>query len=399
MSRDRRDPRAEKIAQFVPVGATRPRYDRARQVRSSGRPRRDPRTIFATARVPGQGRVRIDRSQHVPLVSGVSPQVKNEPATPVIRIVEEPAFLVFAVLDADGGRLSRFDRQVLGAARLLADAKDGGGAVVALVGGDAENLGQAGADRLVVLGETDVDASCRASQILSVMNELEPRHILFPESLSGGDLARRLAMRSGERLMSDVEHLTARQSVRACGGGRGEQASAPPRLMSIGEDRVAAYMDRPCEARPIEIVTLAPEQNNSILKSEVVPADPSSMSLAEADFVVSAGNGVTDFEAFRELSHALKATPGASRVVCDAGLMPREAQVGASGTVLSADCYLAMGIAGAPQHLQGIAGCEHVIAVNTDLHAAMVERAGLAIVQDAQKVMPALLRILGERNA
>ena len=34
------------------------------------------------------------------------------------------------------------------------------------------------------------------------------------------------------------------------------------------------------------------------------------------------------------------------------------------------------------------------MAVNTDLHAAMIERAGLAIVQDAQTVMEALLRRL-----
>ena len=74
-------------------------------------------------------------------------------------------------------------------------------------------------------------------------------------------------------------------------------------------------------------------------------------------------------------------------------------QVGASGTVLAADCYLALGIAGAPQHLQGVAGCRHVIAVNTDLHAAMVERAELAIVADAHPVMEALLRLLRDENA
>ncbi|MGU3384947.1 hypothetical protein ACLBYG_10610 [Methylobacterium sp. D53M] len=39
------------------------------------------------------------------------------------------------------------------------------------------------------------------------------------------------------------------------------------------------------------------------------------------------------------------------------------------------------------------------MAVNTDLHAAMIERAGLAIVQDAQAVMPALLRLLAEEAA
>ena len=34
------------------------------------------------------------------------------------------------------------------------------------------------------------------------------------------------------------------------------------------------------------------------------------------------------------------------------------------------------------------------MAVNTDLHAAMIERAGLAIVADAQPVMEALKRLL-----
>jgi electron transfer flavoprotein alpha subunit len=55
---------------------------------------------------------------------------------------------------------------------------------------------------------------------------------------------------------------------------------------------------------------------------------------------------------------------------------------------------LAFGIAGAPQHLQGVAGVEHVIAVNTDLHAAMIKRARLAIIADAQLVIPALHALL-----
>ncbi len=37
--------------------------------------------------------------------------------------------------------------------------------------------------------------------------------------------------------------------------------------------------------------------------------------------------------------------------------------------------------------------CERVLAVNTDLHAEMVKRADLAIIADAQKVMPALTRL------
>ncbi len=327
----------------------------------------------------------------VPVLEG------TETAERAIRTIESPTFLVFAIMDAEAGRLSRFDRQVLGAARRLADAGDGGGAVVAVVAHEAEGLGDAGADRLMLVEAVDA-AAAEAQRLAQLVGLHQPRHVLFAENGRGGDLARRLAVKLGLPLLSDVEHLTAKQAVRAIECGRREQGGTPPRLMSLGEDRVPAYDERPCEARVMGIEAPAMGAASAILASEIIAADPATMSLAEADFVVSAGNGVSDFEAFREVAAALGATPGASRVVCDAGLMPRESQVGASGTVLSADCYFALGIAGAPQHLQGIAGCEHVIAVNTDLHAAMVERAGLAIIQDAQKVMPALLRLLKERQ-
>ena len=76
------------------------------------------------------------------------------------------------------------------------------------------------------------------------------------------------------------------------------------------------------------------------------------------------------------------------------GSLSRDRQVGASGTSVEARCYFAFGISGAPQHLQGITRCENVIAINTDPHAPMMKRADLAIVADAQAVMPALARLL-----
>jgi electron transfer flavoprotein alpha subunit len=122
--------------------------------------------------------------------------------------------------------------------------------------------------------------------------------------------------------------------------------------------------------------------------------DPASIPLEEADLIVSAGNGVTDWASFHAVAAGLGAAEAGSRVVCDAGLLPRDRQIGASGVLVAPRCYLAFGIAGAPQHLQGIADCKRVIAVNTDLHAAMVGRADLAIVADAQAVLPALARKL-----
>ncbi len=398
MSRPRRDPRAQRASRSVASATARPRFDLAATLSKRGRTRRDPRASFAASRIGGHARLRIDRASHsVGLVGG--PGREEAVAFEAnVRIVDEPAFTVLAVLGASNGRLSRFDRQILGAGRLLADAGEGSGAVVAVLPQATEGLGEAGADRVLILTEDGLgDAAATIERFLALDGHVGPRHWLFAENGFGGDLARRLAVRLNQPILTDVEHLTARQAVRASHGGLREEAGPPPRLMTIQEDRVASYADRPCEARLLDAQTVSADATDSaIIATEIIPGDPSSMSLVEADFVVSAGNGVSDFEAFGQLAAALRATQGASRVVCDAGLMPREAQVGASGTVLSADCYFALGIAGAPQHLQGIAGCEHVIAVNTDLHAAMVERAGLAIVQDAQKVMPALLHLLRE---
>ncbi|GAB4067216.1 electron transfer flavoprotein subunit alpha/FixB family protein [Ancylobacter sonchi] len=392
MSRTRRDPREEREARRLD-GNARPRW-RLDTPPSSSRLRRDPRREAEAARVPGAARLRLDRSGRVAGTLAPPPIAAEPIAAPTIRIIEAPAFLIAVVPDAPGGRLTPLDRQLLGAARLLSDA--GGGAVLVLSFGAVDGLGAAGVDRTVALAAPPGgDPTMRTAELAGLLAALQPRHMLFPESATGGDLARRLAARIGEALFAGAESLTARLATRPAGNRHVEQRAAPPRLVTLAPDAQLPHTGTVHEARRLEAPEIAPAPaHDAILSVEDLPVAADALPLAEADFVVSAGSGVTDFELFRELARALGATPGASRMVCDAGLMPRAAQVGASGTVLEAACYLALGISGAPQHLQGVARCEHVVAVNTDLHAAMVERAGLAIIADAQQVMPALIAAL-----
>lgn len=391
MTRPRRDPRAERVAQCIASGGPRPRFDRT--ARPDGRrPRRDPRAEREGQRVAGQARRRYDLSQV--LRQGEPVAAQAAPPPPEIVTIDAPAFLVVAVPDAAGGRLSVHDRQVLGAARLLAGRE---GAVAVLVAGDCDGCGEAGADRLIRLedGGAGYDPAGRAARIAAALAVLRPRHIVFPESPDGGDIARRVAVGLGETPFTQAEGITASGLIRPARGRRVEQQAAPGLLITLAADAVAAYGGPPREARPIPVEI--PEcRARTAFSARHIPADPATVPLASAEFVAAAGNGLTDLATFQKLVAALRATPGASRVLCDSGLMPRRTQVGASGTVLTATCYLALGISGAPQHLQGIASCAHVVAVNTDLHAAMIERAGLAIVQDAQRVMPALLRLLAE---
>jgi electron transfer flavoprotein alpha subunit len=355
------------------------------------RQRRDPRAETLSLRVAGTARPRIDRAGGGGIAVAAPP-----PATAALRVVEQPAFLVVAVADAPHGRLSPHDRQLLGAARVLADAE--GGAVLLLAPPLAEPAGLAGADR-VAWTDTQPDAydpEGQAAAVVAAILASPPRYVLFPESPDGGDLARRVAALTGEALFGDVEALSPRTVIRPARAGRVEQRAAPPRLIALHADRAAAHGAVAHEGREVALPP-APTFTRCLFSARHVPVDPERLALAEAGFVAAAGNGITDFSGFAALVRALGATPGASRMVCDAGHMPRDRQVGASGSVLDATCYLALGIAGAPQHLQGVARVQHVVAVNTDLHAAMVARAGLAVIADAQAVMPALLAALGPR--
>jgi electron transfer flavoprotein alpha subunit len=385
MNRPRRDPRAEWAARRI-AGGTRPRF--AIGLPASGRLRRDPRREAASLRVPGHGRPRFDHSR-AGTPAETAPATVTAEAAPQIRIITDPACLVFAIVDAAYSRLSPHDRQIIGAARVLADATSG--AVVLLAPPLQESPGAAGADRIAGLPDAD-DPELRAAAIAGAIASLSPRHVLFPESADGGDLARRVAALTGETLFSDAETLSPRAAIRPARAARVEQVTAPPRLLTIAPDRVPPHAGAEHEGRQIVIPEVSAQRR--LAPPEDIAIDPSRLPLTEAGFVVAAGNGVSDFGSFARLGRALGATPGASRVVCDAGLMPRDRQVGASGSVLDATCYLAFGIAGAQQHLQGVARVQHVVAVNTDLHAAMIARAELAIVADAQKVMPALLAAL-----
>jgi electron transfer flavoprotein alpha subunit len=385
----RRDPRAElerrrKRETPTPPGPS-PEQPRLR---------RDPRAERT------QRRVGAAPPQPAPTAAGATG--RSPSPEPALRIVESPACLILAIPDLEDGRLTAHDRDLLGAARQLADAL--GGAVVALAclapAAPTEDFGAAGVDRLLRADDAafvGYAPEAKAAAAVAAIERLQPRHVLLPDSSTGGgDLARRLAVRLGVRLAANVQRLAADEIACRGDGGRSDILRTPPLVIAVAPEAAEPATASRHEARALD--PIAARISPRLVDRGLAAVDPNAVPLKEADFIVSAGNGVTDWEAFHAVAGALGGAEGGSRVVCDAGLLPRGRQVGASGTLVEPRCYLAFGIAGAPQHLQGIARCERVVAVNTDLHADMVKRADLAIIADAQAVMPALARLARENR-
>ncbi|HUZ20396.1 MAG TPA: mycofactocin-associated electron transfer flavoprotein alpha subunit [Acidimicrobiales bacterium] len=227
--------------------------------------------------------------------------------------------------------------------------------------------------------------------------------VILPASPDGRDLGPRLAAatgrpfvagaltvapdrlvvtRLGSRLLADVE--LAGPAIVTLQPGVGAVA---PALTGLGGPAP--------EPLPLHLEDAEAVEDAEVL--EVQPADPRTVDLAEARRIVAGGLGLGSAAAFallEEVSAAVGASAGATRVVTDRGWAPFARQIGTTGVTVRPELYLAFGISGAVQHLAGIVSPEHVIAVNTDPTCPMMAMAHLAIVADAPAVLEALARRL-----
>lgn len=119
--------------------------------------------------------------------------------------------------------------------------------------------------------------------------------------------------------------------------------------------------------------------------------------LSAAEVVVTIGRGIGKEENLPlvlELARALGGEVGSSRPVVDAGWLPPGRQIGSSGQTVTPKLYLALGISGAIQHVVGMKGSQHVIAINKDPEAPIFELADYGVVGDILELIPQLTEAL-----
>ncbi len=401
----RRDPRREWIAR----NRLHPQHEEVTAPVSvvrgpSGLIRKNP---HAVGFIGPNGIKRIDRMAGNGPQQGVrrgAAKGRQEVLLPMVE-VENPAFYVVAVMDMVGGRFGSHDKDVLGQAHKLVKAlhAEGNGAVVAVIFGESkeEAFDTAGVDRLIHFKGELYDGYSpeqRVEALHAVDAQLQPRYWLFPDSVNGGgELGLRLAARLGERPATQVWQADANTVVCRGGSNRLDITRNTPRLLLLAEECADPIDETRHQALPMSVEAV-PDALCRIKDHGQVAVDPNAISLAEAEFILSAGNGVHDWEQFHRAAKLLGATEGASRVAVDDGFMPRFRQVGATGTWVTARVYLAVGISGAIQHMQGIGKCDKVLAINTDADCDMVKRADLSVIGDSQAILDELMALVDSRG-
>ena len=300
---------------------------------------------------------------------------------------------VLVAAHSDRGALDEHTRQALAAAALIADAQT---QVALVVFGDLkDDAATLGADRIVELAAFDRRrfAPERELQALATcVAQIAPVHILIPDNATGdGDLGRRYAAYAGASIATQVVEIDAAHVSSYAQAKQAYASRALPDVVLLAAGAVDPRLPFVGAGERVEIALPADETIEGTADLGIEEIDAAQVALEEADFIVSAGNGVADVAAFEQLAGAFGAAIGASRVAVDNGLFPRDKQIGATGKTVEASVYIAFGISGAVQHLQGIKDCRHVIAVNLDGSAPIVKRANLTIIGDTQATIASLI--------
>jgi electron transfer flavoprotein alpha subunit len=323
---------------------------------------------------------------------------------------------VWVIVEHRDGKLRDVTKELLGAARPMAEKL--GHKVTAVVLGHgtdfAKDLVQFGADEVLVCDHPILKTPL-ARPSTDVLNRLiaekKPNIVLIGATHTGRDISSRVAATIDAGMTADCTELDVDT-------GNGELLARRPAfggkmLATIRCDRHRPQM---ATARPGIFIPLAPDAKR---KGRVEDVDVSwldgrtyeaelleyvldkGLDITKSEVLVAGGLGVggpEGFQKLQELADALGGMVACSRPVADKGWVERSRQVGQTGVSVRPKLYIAVGISGAIQHIEGMKEAGTIIAINTDAQAPIMQYSDVALIGDWKPHVQALIEEARKRN-
>lgn len=232
----------------------------------------------------------------------------------------------------------------------------------------------------------------------------KPEVVLFGATAFGRDFAPRVAARMGTGLTADCTALEFDEQDRkilqtrpAFGGNLMATIICPNNRPQMATVRPGVMRQTDCVEQKSEIEKIRPELTEVEILAKtlkIVVDKMKTVSLSEAEIIVSGGRGLGDgtgFSLLQKLADSLGGTIGASRAAIESGWVEPSRQVGQTGQTVRPKLYIACGISGAVQHVAGMSESDCIIAINKNPKAPIMQLAHLAIEGDLHKVIPELI--------
>ena len=312
---------------------------------------------------------------------------------------------IYVVIEHLQGKVADISYIALAAARDLTQ-ETGGQVVGVLLGNKAQELANTlAADKILyadhaALAEFTADAYQKT--VAGLIAENEPRAVLFGNTTIGADVASVLSARLSLTLVSSCLHIDGgKLTSQICGGKIMAECELAETTTLVTVIPGGYKVEQGQNEKSLEITTFdvpALDDLRVILRKYIEP-EVGDVDISKEPILISVGRGIQtedNIELAEELAELLGGTVCASRPIVDQGWLPTSRMVGKSGKTVKPKLYLALGISGAPEHVEGMSESEVIVAVNMDPNAPIFDIATYGVEFDFFDLIDPLLEKVEE---
>jgi len=258
----------------------------------------------------------------------------------------------------------------------------------------------------------DVVPQTSTEALVQVFAGARPRVLLVPLTNISLGIGTLIGIRMGVPVVnfcSDVKLTGGRLEARCVMyGGKieatieaGTAQGPQPAVLGIWPGARPADKGRLERDVPVTDMPVVLDDKQPIRLCRYMEPEAGDVDLTKQDVLVAVGRGIQDkanLPLAEELAKALGGAVCGSRPVIDQGWLPLARQVGKSGLTVKPKLYVALGISGAPEHVEGMKDAGLIVAVNSDARAPIFNVAHYGIVGDVLETLPALTAAIETRK-
>ena len=349
---------------------------------------------------------------------------KDIPDFPVVDI-RNGAKGILTWAEITNGKIARPSIELLTPARNLANELGNDTKIATvLIGKNIEPLAQTlfehGADEVIMVEDDRLEEYLVLpfSDIFAqICKERKPEIALFAATTSGRELAPRIGVKTGSGVTADCTGLIIGNYV-----DKKKKEIVYPILHSkrptYGESKLATILGfefpqvstaragtfevpKEQKGRTGKLSVFKPVLNDKHFVVEIlktIRGEGGLQGLFDAEIIVAGGRGTVgdELSLVKQLAEALKAQGikaewACSRVVVDEGFSEYARQIGQTGKTVRPKVYVAIGIAGAIQHIAGIKESGKIVAIDHNAKSSIFHHADFGILGEYEDIVPELI--------
>ena len=308
---------------------------------------------------------------------------------------------ILVVVEHLKGKIEDITFEMLGKGKEIAGST-GGELVALLLGSGADGMAsQLGVASKVIyvddanLAEYNPQAYCKA--VSSVVADTQPKMVLVGNTSMGMDIAGGVSIDQNMPFIAYASGISADGSTVTSSlyGGKMDVDSTPSGdgcVISVISGSFPADAGRVDGSPAVETASVD-LSGLTVQFKQLIEPEGGDVDITQQEILISVGRGIQSDENLpmaEDLAAKLGGAISCSRPIVDSKWLAKTRQVGKSGLKVKPKLYLALGISGAPEHIEGMKDADLIIAVNTDPKAPIFDYAHYGVVQDLFEFIPAL---------